>query len=65
MVSTVTMAMVNAEKVAKKHRILAICNMYELESKETNEIAKELGISEAEVVNTLEAKCIPLRSRWY
>lgn len=58
-------SMVNAEKAAKKHRILAICNMYELESKETSEIAQELGISEAEVVNTLETKGIPLRSRWY
>lgn len=58
-------SMVNTEKALKKHRTLAICNMYELESKETNEIAQELGISEAEVVNTLETKGIPLRSRWY
>ncbi len=61
---TTTLSMVKADKEAKKHKILAVCNMYEFEGKRTDEIARELNMTEAEVVMTLENCGVPLGSRW-
>lgn len=39
---------------SERHLELAIKNMYELEGKRTDEIARELHISEAKVIKVLE-----------
>lgn len=60
-----TILMAKATKEARKHKILAICNMYEFENKRSDEIAKELNITEAEVISTLENCGVPLKSGWW